>query len=54
MSVEEQEGPEGFTYQGDDAEISPEMQQAKEKVAAWNAQGGQGDPSPYGQRFRVR
>ena len=48
MSVKEQEGPDGFTYTGPDAEISPEMQDAKDRVAAYKATSGQGDPSPYG------
>ena len=49
MSVAQQRRrTKGFTYEGPDKEISPEMQEAKEKVAAYEAQGGQGAPPPYG------
>ena len=49
LSVEEQDT--GFTYEGPDKEISPEMQAAKERVAAYEGGGGQDDPSPYGASF---
>ena len=40
----------GFTYEGPDKEISPEMKEAKERAAAFESNSGQGSPSPYGAR----
>ena len=50
MSVSQQaeEADKGFTYEGPDKEISPEMQAAKDRAAAFEANSGQGSPSPYG------
>ena len=48
-SQQAEEADKGFTYEGDDVEISPEMQAAKDRVAAWEGgTAGGGSTSPYG------
>lgn len=48
-----EEADKGFTYNGADKEISPEMQEAKDRVAAYEGSAGQGDPTPYGPKGSI-
>ena len=48
-----EEADKGFTYEGPDKEISPEMQEAKDRVAAYESNSGLGDPTPYGTKGSI-
>ena len=48
-----EEADKGFTYEGPDKEISPEMQEAKDRVAAYESNSGLGDPTPYGTKDSI-